>query len=221
MRKLRLHTRYWTETPSNCRKLCLFIAYFVTSVFPTMTFSQDLNDVLREGTFADFRAVLNNDQWTEQSLSGALIAAAGLNLPAQALLLLEAGADPNYSIVWQNSVTVAANENSVGAMAVILDHGGDINFRSMFSWTPLHHAIQSDGSSYQAIELLISRGADIEARTTLGITPLHRAAGFCDIRTARLLVSAGADTMALEKYDRNAYQRAADAGCGEEMLFLR
>ena len=128
------------------RTVCFVALSLLLGLMPNLSWPQDLKDLLASTGISDFEVLLTEGQWSEQSLSDALISAAGQNLPAQASLLLDAGADPNYAILWQNSVTVASFMNSAATLEVLINNGGEINFRSMFSWTPLHHAINSDGS---------------------------------------------------------------------------
>lgn len=174
---------------------------------------KELSEIVRDGNLADLRQALAQRQWSILDLSKALVSAAGLNRPAEARLLLEAGADPNFRILSSSVIVTAVRENSVAALNVLLQSGGDPNMRVMFDWAPLHHAVLANGSRYQALESLLKHGAEIDARTSLKISPLHRAAGFCDARAVQLLLSAGANSLLTEKYGRTAYQRSVEAGC--------
>lgn len=174
---------------------------------------QQLFEIVRDGHITDLRRSMQAHQWSATDLSNALISAAGLNRPAEARLLLEAGADPNYQMLGSSVVVVATRENSVAVLELLLQNGGDPNLRVMFEWAPLHNAILTGGSQYQALETLLRSGAEIDARTSLQVTPLHRAAGFCDRRAVEILLAAGANPRLTEKYGRTAYQRSAEAGC--------
>ena len=173
----------------------------------------ELFEVVRGGHVSDVRDALLERAWTELDLSKALVSAAGLNRPAQAHLLLEAGADPNFQIMGSSVLVVATRENSVAVLELLLQNGADPNQLVMFDWTPLHHAILADGSRYQALVALIRAGAYVDARTNLQVTPLHRAAGFCDRRAVEILLAAGADPSLTEKYGRSAFQRSVEANC--------
>lgn len=59
------------------------------------------------------------------------------------------------------------------AVAVLLEHGADIEARDDFHNTPLHAAIE--GGNPDTVSLLLEHGADIEARDDIGANPLHRA----------------------------------------------
>lgn len=61
-------------------------------------------------------------------------------------------------------------------MRLLLDHGEDINARSVeTSATPLHLAAEM--GQVELVQLLIERGADISARNKFGLTPVQYAAG--------------------------------------------
>jgi hypothetical protein len=177
------------------------------------SFTQQLHEIVRDQKYLDVRNALERQQWSKPDLSKALVASAGLNLPAAARLLLEAGADPNFQILGSNVIVTAVRENSAATLDLILKNGGDPNQRVGFDWTPLHHAILADGARFQSLEILLENGVEIDARTNLQVTPLHRAASFCLARAVEVLLIAGADPSLTEKYGRNAYQRSVAADC--------
>lgn len=180
----------------------------------TGTADLELFEIVRDRHISDLHQALQSGTWSEADLSKALVAAAGLNRPAEAQLLLDAGADPNHEVMGSSVIVTATRENSAAVLELLLRSGADPNRRVMFEWSPLHHAILADGSRYQALQALIQAGSDPDARTNLQVTPLHRAAGFCDRRAVEMLLNAGADPSLTEKYGRTAYQRSVEAGCG-------
>ena len=188
--------------------------YFgIISVLGTPSFAQELHEIVRDREYLEVRNALERQQWSKPDLSKALVAAAGLNRPAAARLLLEAGADPNFKILGSSVIVTAVRENSAAMLDLILENGGDPNQRVSFDWTPLHHAILADGVRFQSLGILLEHGAEIDARTSLQVTPLHRAAGFCLARAVEALLNAGADPSLTEKYGRTAYQRSDAADC--------
>ena len=197
----------------------MYISYFIAVLLCAATLgaplhAQELFEIVRDGDFIDVRHALEQRQWAKIDLSNALIAAAGLNRPAAARLLLEAGADPNFTMFGgPRAIIAAVRENSAATLEVILENGGSPNQRDLFEWTPLHHAILADGVRFQALEILLKHGAEIDARTNLQVTPLHRAAKFCLAKAVEALLSAGADPSLSEKYGLTAYQRSVEAGC--------
>lgn len=185
--------------------LCGLIAFSASA--------EELFEVVRDREYQDLVRALESRAWSEEDLSRALVAAAGLNRPAAARLLLSEGADPNFQLLGGSVVVTAVRENSAATLDIILSSGGDPNQRVMFEWMPLHHAILPDGVRMQALEVLIAHGALLDARTSLQVTPLHRAAGFCNARAVQALLDAGADPTLTEQYGRTAFQRSVEAGC--------
>lgn len=94
--------------------------------------------------------------------------------------LLELGADPNYEDHAGFPSLIAALSSGDRAdrydiVALLLDHGADLQQRGVNDYTPLHYAaVQQD---IKAIALLLARGADPKARTRIDecATPLEEA----------------------------------------------
>ena len=106
-------------------------------------------------------------------------------------LLLEYGADPNpptdydredESPLFYASLVSYPADNDI--IALLLEHGADVNSRGIGGRTPLHRAAFSGYPT--TIDLLLSHGADIHAKTNAddswfgarSATPLHIAANF-------------------------------------------
>lgn len=158
---------------------------------------------------------VDEGSWSQRSLDEALIAAAGLNRPDAAFLLLSNGANPNESFLGQNSVVIAVREGSADTLRVLLDGGADPNWLSNFDWRPLHHAIGETWSFDDIIEILVFNRAEIDSVTNLQITALHRAAGFCQGTAARMLLALGANKDLVDKYGQTAAMRARKSNCPE------
>lgn len=93
-----------------------------------------------------------------------------------------------------------------GVVAVLLEHGFDINAKNSDSSilrdrTPLHQA-----SSGEVARALIEQGADIHAKTEQGLTPLHTAPS---AEVAEGLLQSGADINARDKQGRTPLHTAA------------
>lgn len=189
----------------------LIVVLLTTFAIPAS--SEELHEIVRDGEYLDLKRAVESREWSEFDLSLALVAAAGLNRPAAAKLLLAENADPNFKINGTSVIVTAVRENSAGTLEILLSSGGNPDQRVLFGWTPLHNAILQDGVRMQALKILLAYGAKIDARTSLQITPLHRAAGFCNVRAVRALLQAGADPTLTEKYGKTAYQRSVAAGC--------
>ena len=70
-----------------------------------------------------------------------------------------------------------------------MDHGADIEARTLDGWTPLHSA--ANWGNAHIASLLLRHGADVNAQTTGKQTPLHLAASNSESReTIELLLMA-------------------------------
>ncbi len=181
----------------------------------------ELNDVVVYGSYRGLVSKLASKSWSSDELGSALIAAAGANRPAEALLLLEYGAEVDYAVLYRTPLVVAAYKNSVGTAQVLLDAGADPNYISSFDWRPLHNSMRRGVSNNGMIRLLIENGADINATTNLQIAPLHRAAGFCLRSAVSILLELGANKYLRDGYGRTAADRAENSGCPEIAIILR
>ena len=71
-------------------------------------------------------------------------------------------------------LSIAAFNNAVKCMKVLLDAGADINAGSPTCPTPLHYALSNNHT--ECARLLLERGASPDAEPSPGYTPLHEAA---------------------------------------------
>jgi ankyrin repeat protein len=94
---------------------------------------------------------------------------------------------------WWTLLHVIAHDSDFisGWFHLLIDHGADIEARTISGETPLHIASQSN--SWYVAHMLIERGADIEAEADEGCTPLHKAAERNSLEVATLLIDHGAD----------------------------
>ncbi len=96
--------------------------------------------------------------------------------------LLDLGADPNYEAPdGFPSLFAAISSNHADRaerVALLLDHGADIQVRGVNDYTPLHFAATQDEAA--CVKVLLARGADPEARTRIDhyATPLEEAEFF-------------------------------------------
>lgn len=67
-----------------------------------------------------------------------------------------------------------SNENPQ-VLALLLDHGADVNARDKYNSTPLHDATYNENPD--VLDLLIDHSADVNARDVNGNTPLYYADG--------------------------------------------
>lgn len=75
-------------------------------------------------------------------------------------------------------------------IAVLLEHGADIEARDDFGGTPLHAASRKANAAI--VETLLDYGADIEAKDDLDNTPLETAAGRGEPAVMTILLDRGA-----------------------------
>jgi cytohesin len=67
----------------------------------------------------------------------------------------------------------ATRFNQTVVMAILLDHGADVNARGDRGFTPLHYAVA--GNQTKSVELLLAHGADVNAADDGGWLPLYYA----------------------------------------------
>jgi ankyrin repeat protein len=141
-----------------------------------------------------------------------LLLAAYVGDPAVVELLLRHGADIRVADRDGNNVLHKVISFPAGSparepmtavrrdcLALLLDHGADVQQKGLLGDTPLHDAA---GQGYaDAIELLLDHGADVNARSYGGGTPLHEAAQQGRLDAAATLLDRGADVNARSEYN--------------------
>ena len=85
---------------------------------------------------------------------------------------------------------MGCNYRNPSVVAVLLDHGADIEAKTDGGSTPLHQAVINEKPSVVAV--LLDHGADVEAKTD-GRTPLQSAAFFGKPSVVAVLLDHGAD----------------------------
>lgn len=94
---------------------------------------------------------------------------------AIAIVLLEAGADPNTTNASKRTpLHLAVDRNSPEIAAALLKAGAKPNQLDASGWTPLHHAAAKN--QLETAKVLLAGGADLKVLSELGGTPLHEAA---------------------------------------------
>ena len=117
--------------------------------------------------------------------------------------LLESGVDPNgRNSVGERPIMIAACNNDLDALDLLLQFGAEVNRAYEQGWTALHEAvdcsidstIQGGGSPgdepLESILWLVAHGADLNAKTERGETPLDIARSYRSIRVEQALGSA-------------------------------
>lgn len=95
--------------------------------------------------------------------------------PEIAILLLEAGADPNSTNAsMRTPLHLAVDRNSPAIVTALLKAGAKPNVLDKDGWTPLHHAAAKN--QLETTRALLAGGADPTIPSERGGTPLHEAA---------------------------------------------
>ncbi|KAF7352041.1 putative Ankyrin repeat-containing protein [Mycena venus] len=152
-------------------------------------------------------------------------------------LLLELGAEANYTVRGRTALHTAAFRKDARFVKLLLSAGSDTTLLDNYGYTALHQAIMNGFEETTAA--LIAGGADVNARTdhrhinrsssihtgvrnlVNGTTPLILTCGFrvraetnsaLPMHIAHLLLAAGADTTAINEEGNAAIYYAVEAG---------
>lgn len=154
-----------------------------------------------------------------------------------AAFLVDIGADVNYRRDDESCLHQAAQMNHPGVVALLLDHGADIDMSK--PRTPLYYALSSGAKEAAelliqrgaavpvnnylfhnavrrgigaAVDTMIAKGADLLSRNSTGGTLLHSAAEGGLVTLAELMLAKGTDVNAPDAYGRRAIHLAAMNG---------
>jgi ankyrin repeat protein len=100
-----------------------------------------------------------------------------------------------------------------GIVAILLDHGADVNAADHTSGRRALHEAAEHGH-LETLKILLVRGAEVDARDKWSWTPLHRAANQGGWRVAEVLLQHGADVNA-KTFDRKG---PLDLACQTDQL---
>jgi hypothetical protein len=74
------------------------------------------------------------------------------------------------AVVWQ----VAAANDQVEVLAVLLEYGANLNLRNNVGWTALHQVGTAANDQVEVLAVLMEYGANRNFRNNVGWTALHR-----------------------------------------------
>lgn len=125
-------------------------------------------------------------------------------------LLIEAGADINASTVFGSTPLHSASMLGSGdIVSLLIEKGATADVANKRGLTPLHHAAQRGHEG--VVDLLLqSPTAELDARTRNGDTALHLAAKKGHASIVDLLLKAGANPLALNKFEKSPLAEAQD-----------
>ena len=135
-------------------------------------------------------------------------------------MLLELGADPNgIDADGNTALHDAASQTSSPVIQLLLEHGAKIDVRDKDGLLPLHLAALS--GSADVIKTLLAHGADVSALTRDSHeSALHIAAAWGRLEAVRVLLDAGASSLAKDSKGRTPVDRAAANNLNEIVLVL-
>jgi ankyrin repeat protein len=134
--------------------------------------------------------------------------------------LVAHGADVNARDDYQSTpLHFAAYRNLTESMNVLLEGKADANLQDHSKATPLHYAAMADQTA--AVEVLIAAGAKLEIPDDYGRTPLMLCARERGgPQTINIVLEAGADVTATDRYGDDALELAAWRGKEEVVNLL-
>jgi ankyrin repeat protein/S1-C subfamily serine protease len=111
--------------------------------------------------------------------------------------LIRSGADVNAKGgSWDRSpLHLAAKHGQTEILKLLIKAGADVNGRNRIGKTPLHDAVRNP----EIVTLLLEAGSDVNAFEDNLSTPLHLAAEIQMVRSAKILIAAGADKTARDR----------------------
>lgn len=145
------------------------------------------------------------------------------NLLAEALILVEAGADLAFEDERGQSALYLAAERghmATSTMELLLDRGAAVDQPTWMGWTPLHAASRRGNEA--GVRLLLERGADPKAQADhdQGRAPLTIAVGEGHAACARVLLEHGASWEQVGGCNRTAAEYALQYGHPECLWLL-
>lgn len=129
----------------------------------------------------------------KEALESTLIEAVRADDQAEVQRLLEAGADANVESLSGPIIVAAAVRGNADIVALLIDHGADIEAQNNDGLTPIVEAARN--GHLAVVELLLDRGVDVNAKdgSRLEETALFIAAGCNYVEISQLLIDRGAD----------------------------
>ncbi|KAL4811049.1 ankyrin repeat-containing domain protein [Aspergillus unguis] len=122
------------------------------------------------------------------------------------------------SICWYTPLILAAENGHEGVVALLLDHGADINLSDLNNRTALSWAAECGFE--ECVRVLLERGADVHIPDVQSKNALLRAAENGHVEVVRLLLQHGADLKSTDIRMKRALAWAAEGGHAETVRVL-
>ena len=140
--------------------------------------------------------------------------------PEAAVILLEAGADPNVlTRNNQTSLHLAVERDLIDTARMLMQRGVDASVRDSQGWTALHLAAAKNRK--QIVKLMLEHGIDPQYLSAAGGTPLHEAAVSGDAEMIHMLLDAGIDPKVVSQTGKTALDIAIDYDNPSAQTILR
>ncbi len=162
------------------------------------------------------------DGMTQEEMDRAMLMAAQRNKPEDVAAFLEAGADPNATVLASGAAGIhfAAVRNSLEMFNLLVDAGADITALTYEGESLLHFAGAHNGFNVAESAMTLA-DFDLEGRRKqYGFTPLVTAAFAGHVAMVELLIANGADIEAVDDYGDSSVNVAAYAGHVEAIRTL-
>ncbi|KAH6608121.1 hypothetical protein Trco_004434 [Trichoderma cornu-damae] len=141
----------------------------------------------------------------------ALAWAAGLGRYPMAVLLVDHGASmSNTRNAQMVPLEEAAASGDLDTVQLLLDLGGDPNYRDRDGWSAIHWAAEE--GHLEIVRLLLNQGANVNAVSSYGTSPLHCAANGGHISVVSVLLLQQADPLKSTCHGWTALHHAAFMG---------
>lgn len=125
--------------------------------------------------------------------------------------LLKSKADINaQSSTGNTALMLAIDRGKIDVALTLIKSGANLEIKGQKGWTALHNAASGGDKGYKEVaEALIKHNASVDALSETLLTPLHEAAGKSLVDLVRLLVDAGADVNARDKFSNTPLRMCA------------
>jgi len=146
----------------------------------------------------------------KQKLTPLISAACCGSLEAVKALLKSSADIDAQSSTGNTALMLAIDRGKIDVALTLIEAGANLEIKGQKGWTALHNAASGGDKGYKEVaEGLIKHHASVDALSETLLTPLHEAAGKSLVDLVRLLVDAGADVNARDKFSNTPLRMCA------------